>query len=481
RNVKSIGKIALLAGFGQVLFTSSLGFLVAYLLGYGFVEGAFLGISFAFSSTIIIIKLLSDKEDLERFYGRITVGILIVQDFIAMLALLGLGAFGNGTGNIGEIIGFSLLKLIVVVLVLFCIAKFILPPLFKSAARSSELLFISAIAWCFFLASGLTFLGFGIETGALLAGIALAGSGFHREIESRIKPLRDFFIILFFIVLGTQLVVSTLISSLSTALILSAFILICNPLIVILVLRIFGYHPRTGFLVGINMAQISEFSFILLSSAVAYGYVQTGTFSMVTIVAMITITISSYLIKYNEAIYEKIEPMFRWLEHVPKQSERKELLSTPGIILFGFHNMGRAILPTIKLLKQDYLIVDFDPSVIDELEERQMPHMYGDMANRDFLDCINAYESKLVVSTIPDMSANGDLIEYMKTKHSRASVVVTVKTAQDAEKMYMLGATFVIVPSMMSGELFAGMLKQKQFKKSSWQASAKKQKDLLKV
>lgn len=481
RNIKDVGKIAFFAGLGQVVFTTLAGLIITQALGYGLIEGLFIGLAFAFSSTIIIVKLLSDKEDLERFYGRIAVGILIVQDIIAMFVLLGLGAFNTGAGTISEVIGVSLLKLAIVLILLWILARFILPHVFKSAARNSELLFITAIAWCFALASGLTFFGFGIETGALLAGISLAGSGFHREIESRIKPLRDFFLILFFIVLGTQLSVDTFSASLIPAILFSAFILIGNPVIVIFVLRLFGYHPRTGFLVGVTMAQVSEFSFILLAGAMASGLVQANTLSIATLVAMITITISSYLIKYNEYLYEKIEPLFRWLEHVPVQSEKRMFDDNPSVLLFGYHNMGKSILPAIKKLKKDYLIVDFDPSVIDELEDGSMPHMYGDMANREFLSYIQAERSSLVVSTIPDVSANQDLIEYLKIKKSRASIIVTVKTAEDAQRMYQLGATFVIVPSLMGGEFFAQMLKQKQLKKALWQACAKVQKQSLKV
>ncbi len=480
RNIKDIGRIALLAGVGQVILTSTIGFLIAHYLGYGNTESAFIGLAFAFSSTIIIVKLLSDKEDLERFYGRISVGVLIVQDLIAMLVLLGIGAINNGSGDMTQIIGFSILKLILVIVALALVSRYLLPHLFKSAARNGELLFITAIAWCFALASGLSLIGFGIETGALLAGLSLAGSGFNSEIESRIKPLRDFFLILFFIVLGTQLVISSVADSIYIALIFSAFILVVNPVLIILILRIFGYHPRTGFLAGITITQVSEFSFILLASAMAGGFVSANTFSIATLVAIITITISSYLIKYNEQIYEFIEPIFRLLEQVPDSKETASF-EAPGVILFGYHNMGHSILPSIEKLKMDYLIVDCDPAVIDDLENTRKPHMYGDMANRDFLEFIHAQDANFVISTIPDMSASQDMIEYMKMKRSRASIVVTVKTAHDAQEMYRLGATFVIVPSMMSGELFAGMLKQKQLKKSSWQASAKKQKDLLKV
>lgn len=476
RNIKDVGKVAVFSGVGQVVFTSLAGFGIAYWLGFGLVEAAFIAVAFSFSSTIIIVKLLSDKQDIDRFYGRISVGILIVQDLIAMFILLGLSAFSQDSGSIATIVGISLLKLVVVLLVLWLAARFVLPYVFKLAAKSSEQLFLIAIAWCFALASGLTFFGFGIETGALLAGIALAGTGFRREIESRIRPLRDFFLILFFIFLGTQLPIDTIMSSLPIALAMSAFILIGNPLIVIIVLRLFKYHPRTGFLSGVTMAQVSEFSFIVLTAGMAAGLVGAQSLSIATIVAMITITISSYVIKYNEEIYEKIEPLFKWLEHVPNQKQHKKRKTTPDIILFGCHDMGRSILESLQKEKGSYMVVDLDPSVIDDLQQSLVPHMYGDMANREFLNYISTEKAKLVISTIPDVSANRDMMEYLKSKRSKASVIVTAKNVHDAKKLYESGATFVIVPGLMSAELFSTMFKSKKLKKTSWTASAKKHK-----
>ncbi len=476
RNIKDVGKVAIFSGLGQVIITSAAGFGITQLLGFDVVESIFIGVAFAFSSTIIIVKLLSDKQDIDRFYGRISVGILIVQDLMAMLILLGLSAFSQDSGGIASIVGISLLKLVAVLFVLWFMARYILPHVFKAAARSGEQLFLIAIAWCFALASGLTFFGFGIEIGALLAGIALAGTGFRREIESRIRPLRDFFLILFFIYLGTQLPIDTIMSSLPIALALSVFILIGNPLIVIFVLRIFKYHPRTGFLSGVTMAQVSEFSFILLTAAIAADLVGMETLSIATIVAMITITISSYVIKYNEEIYEKIEPLFKWLEHVPDTKEHERRKTTPSIILFGCHGMGQSILESIQKTKYEYLVVDLDPSVIDDLQQDQVPHMYGDMANRDFLHYIVSEKAKLIISTIPDVSANRDMMEYLKSKKSKASVIVTAKNTYDAKKMYKAGATYVIVPGLMSGELFSQMLSSKKLKKTSWMASAKRHK-----
>jgi len=484
RNIKDVGKIAVMAGLGQIIFTAAAGWGIAYWLGYDHITSAIIGMAFAFSSTIIIVKVLSDKEDLDRFYGRISVGILIVQDIVSMILLLGLAAMRSDTnGGITAIIGLSLVKMAVVLIVLWFLARFVLPHVFRYAAHSQELLFLVALSWCFVLASGLTFFGFGIEAGALLAGISLASSGFQREIETKIRPLRDFFLVIFFIVLGTQLTVEGLQESWLSSLILSLFVLIGNPLIIMIVLRLFGYHPRTGFLVGVSLAQVSEFSFILLASAIATGLIAPSVLPMATAVAIITIAISSYFLKYNEWMFDRFEFLFRFFEAVPNSEKKgiKNEMTAPSILLFGYHDLGASILHAIRKMQEDYLVVDFDPTAIDRLEIHSQPHLYGDVGNREFLDFIKASKAKLIICTIPDLAITRDVIEYLIIKRSRAAIVVTAKSAHDARKMYEMGATFVIVPSMLGGELFSQLLTTKKYKKSAWSTLVKKQKKMLAV
>lgn len=472
RRIKDVGPVAILAGMGQALVTSGVGYLIGLALGFGTMTSVFLGVAFAFSSTIVVVKLLADKEDLERLYGRISIGILIVQDLLAMVILLVLGALRDN-GSIGELLTASLFKAIIVLGVLWIVARYILPRMFRYAARSQELLFLTAIGWCFVVASILFFLGFGIEIGALLAGISLAGTGFNREIESKIKPLRDFFLIIFFIVLGTNLTFTSLGGVLLPSVIFSAFVLIGNPLIVVLLLRVMGYHPRAGFLTGTTVAQISEFSFIVLAGGIAAGLIGDEILPMATIVGLLTIAASSYLIMYNDQVYHRMEWMFDWL--APKYPKREgRLEKAPAYLLFGYRDMGSAVLASLKKLSKDVLVVDYDPHQIEELEKKRIKAIYGDVANDELLASIRAHSSKLVVSTIPDREVNEEVLRYMKKKRSKATVIVTAKNKFDADLLYKRGATFVIVPSVMGGEFFAELLKKKKTAKRFWHAAAKK-------
>ena len=468
RNVKDVGRVALVAGSAQVIVTSIIGTGIALALGVPLPTAIFLGVAFSFSSTIIIVKLLTDKEDLDRLYGRIAVGMLIVQDIIAMLILLVLSAMQSGQ-DLRAILTFSLGKGLVTMFVLWLLAKLVVPKVFSYAARSQELLFLIALGWCFAVASALQYFGFGIESGALLAGVSLAGTGFQHEIEAKIRSLRDFFLIIFFIVLGTHLTIGSFGQVLVPAIVLSVYVLIGNPLIAQVIMRFMGYHPRTAFLAGTTVAQISEFSFIMLAAGIAGGFVIPEALTLATIVGLITIAGSSYLVAYNERIYEKLSAFF------PSKKREHDDVKHVGsdVVLLGYDRMGWEILPQIAEMTDDYRIIDFNPTVVEHLLVEGKPVMYGDVGSEDVLIMAHVDKAKLIISTIPDMSVNDAILDFFRHRHSKASIVVTVKSSSDAKRCYDLGATFVIVPSILSGERFAEFLGKRKEKKSSWNALAK--------
>lgn len=468
RSVKDVGRVALVAGSAQVIVTSVVGTGIALLMGVPLPTSIFLGVAFSFSSTIIIVKLLTDKEDLDRLYGRIAVGMLIVQDLIAMLILLVLAAMQDGQ-DLRAILTFSLGKGLMTVFALWLLAKLVIPKIFSYAARSQELLFLIALGWCFAVASALQYFGFGIESGALLAGVSLAGTGFQHEIEAKIRSLRDFFLIIFFIVLGTHLTWGALDSVLILSVVMSVYVLIGNPLIAQVIMRFMGYHPRTAFLAGTTVAQISEFSFIMLAAGIAGGFVLPEALTLATIVGLITIAGSSYLVAYNERIYEKLSAFF------PSKKREHDDVKHAGsdVVLLGYDRMGKEILPQIVEMTDDYRIIDFNPTVVEHLLVEGRPVMYGDVGSEDVLLMAHVDKAKLVISTIPDMSVNDAILDFFRHRHSKASIVVTVKSSSDAKRCYDLGATFVIVPSILSGERFAEFLGKRKEKKSSWNALAK--------
>ena len=468
KSVKDVGGIALATGVGQVLFSAVCSFSIGLLLGFDPITSAYLGVAFAFSSTIIIVKLLMDKEDLDSLYGRISVGFLLVQDFIAMLILLGLSTIGKGV-DVQTALVTIVLKAFVLIPVFWLVSTRLLPPMLKYVAKSQELLFIFAVAWCFLVAGVLVLLGFGVELGALIAGITLSSSVYYREINARVRPLRDFFLIIFFIVLGTRLGVEHLSATAVPALLFSLFILLGNPLLMLFLMRLLGYHPRTGFLCGTTVAQISEFSFIIILVGISLGHLDASVLALATAVGIVTITVSSYLIEHNERLFQKVHGLLRWMEpRTTLPSEQRRERAPVHSLLFGYHQTGAELLTTLKKLKRPYVVVDFDPVAVRELAQLGEPHVYGDAGDENFLEEVKADKSKLIISTIPDFVVSTALLTFLRSRVYDGVVIVSVHTDQEAQRCYDLGANYVIIPPVLSGKKFSELLEQCQAKKRAW-------------
>jgi len=276
-------------------------------------------------------------------------------------------------------------------------------------------------------------------------------------------------LIIFFLMLGLHFDLSGLSGMASPILLFSAFILIGNPLIVLIVMRLLGYHPRTGFLAGTTVAQISEFSFIIVGFGIASGQLSNSILGLVTAVGLITIGGSSFLIEHNERIFDAVHPLFKWLE--PKHTLASELKKThkpSHVILFGFHRTGSVLLPIIQKMRQSFTVVDFDPHVISELAEVGIPSVYGDAGDENFLEDVHTDKAKLILSTIPDVAISSTMLVFLRSKHYKGTIIVSARTQEEAEKCYKLGASYVIVPSVLSGTKMAELLQKTKLSKPLW-------------
>ena len=366
RIVSQTGKAALVTGIGQIIFTSVIGFLISMALGYSVVASLFISIALTFSSTIIIMKLLSDKGEIESLYARISIGFLIVQDLVAMFILMGVSSFSSGQ-DLKSILFTTLLVGIGLVTLFLFFGKYILPKVMGLVAKSQELLLLFSLGWCLALASLFYYLNFSIEIGALLAGITLAMSPFRYEISSKTKNIRDFFIVLFFIWLGSQMVISDVVRYLPAILIFSFFVLIGNPLIVMILMGMMGYTKRTGFLAGLTVAQISEFSLIIIALGVNLGYLGAGVLSIMTMVGIITIAGSSYFIIYSEKIFQAISKYLNVFERKAKKVDEYRYHDPDGnyqVLLFGYNRIGLRIVEAFRKLKMKFMVIDYNPDTV---------------------------------------------------------------------------------------------------------------------
>lgn len=466
--IREVGKVSLITGIGQVLFTSVIGFALALMLGFSPLASFYIAIALTFSSTIIIMKLLSDKGDLDTVYGKIAVGFLIVQDLIAIVALMVISALSSGE-TLTTLVTETLFNGILAILALVAVSTFILPRITRYAARSQEFLFLFSIGWCLILASLFHELKFSLEIGALFAGMALSVSPYVNEISSKMRPLRDFFIVLFFIVIGSQMVFGDVMNHWGTILLFSAFILLGNPLIVLAIMGVMGFTKRTGFLAGLTVAQISEFSIILVTLGVSVGHLPSEVLSVVTMVGLITIAGSTYMINYANPLYNFLSPYLRVFEREKARKGDKNLLrKNYDAILFGYNRIGFSILKSFDTIKKKYLVVDYNPEVITALSRHNISCLYGDTYDSELLDELPLKKVKLIVSTIPEVETNELLINKIKEVNKNAIIIVRAHQIKDAMHLYSVGATYVLTPHFLGGEYVSQMIQDMHMNRAKY-------------
>lgn len=466
RVIKEVGRIAALIGFFKVTITTSIGFFIAKAMGFDSVTALYIGIALSFSSTIIILKLLTDKKEQNRLYGKISIGFLLVEDLIATLVLIGASATGEGTITVST---FSqlLLKALFIIIGLYLVGKFLLPALNHVIARSQEFLFIFAIGWSLGLATLFAELGFSLEIGALLAGVTLASQPYAQEVASRLKPLRDFFIVLFFVSLGSHLEISHIAEVWPQALILSSLVLIGNPLIVMTVMGLSGYTKKSSFKVGIAGAQVSEFSFILLLLANKMGQISDSALSLVMLTALFTIAVSTYVIIYSDQLYAVFEKYLRLFE---RQKVRIEHERVPhyDLVLIGYQKGGNEFLKVFRQLHHSHIVIDYDPAIIDTLEHNDVNYLYGDVTDPELLNEIDLERSKLIVSNISDIPTNQFLLTWLEKHNPNAVFICSADTIEQAAELYSLGAAYVLLPHYIGSEKIGAFIKKSGLKKSEF-------------
>ncbi len=451
--VKEIGSVSLITGVGQVVFTSLIGFGIALYLGIDKLAAVYVAIALTFSSTIIILKLLSDKGTVQTLYGKIAVGFLLVQDVIATLILIVVSSLGSGSDqSLAVTLGITLAKGVGLLIALFFTTKWVLPWISGYASKSSELLFLFSLTWGLGVAVAFYLFGLSIEIGALVAGVCLSASAYADEISSRLRPLRDFFIIIFFIFLGAHMVLDSVSTIAIPALILSAFVLIGNPIIVIILMNLLGYHRKTGFMAGLTVAQISEFSLILATLGMQVGHLSQEVLTLITLVGLITIAGSTYLILYAEKIYPVVSNLLRFLELRPSSKSAASASARYEVFIFGFNRTGRDFLDLFQTQGYKTAVVDFDPATIDRLPKRGIKHFYGDASNVEFLSELPLGSAKLAISSIPETATNTLLIRHLKQVNPKVSVLVFSQSKKDALVLYEAGADYVVVPHHLAAQ-----------------------------
>ncbi|MBI4739816.1 cation:proton antiporter [Candidatus Woesearchaeota archaeon] len=456
RHAKDIGKVSFIVGSLQVLIVGFVGYGAMLLLGFGAKEAAYLGVMVTFSSTMIVIKLLSDAQQLSTLQGRLAIGVLIVQDILAIIAL---SVIEGSNLSSATSVSLFLLKGFTLLAAGILTSIFIFPQVFRFAAKSSELLLCLSLGICFIFSLLYRSIGFSVAIGAFVAGVLLANLPYNVEIIGRVKALRDFFVIIFFTSLGLQLKVQSISHLVWPMLLLGLIVVVFKPLFTFLLFAWLGYTDRTAFLSSITLGQISEFSLIILGAGMAQGILSQDVFFAVTLLGIATMTLTSYLVKYEHIITKLYHSLCGRLQvNVQHVSAQKRLSSE--VILCGYDRIGYSILKALQAQKRKLFVIDHNPDVISHLHARGVPCMYGNFGSPDFLEMLDLDQTKLIISTSPSFSDNAALLRKVRSINKNVPVFVTAYQINEALAHYKCGASYVILPHVLGGNIVASILHQ---------------------
>ncbi|MBT6401177.1 sodium:proton exchanger [candidate division WWE3 bacterium] len=461
KELKSFGKAAFKIGLAQILFTFVLGFIFSRLLGYVFLPALYLAIALTFSSTIIVLKVLADKKELEKLYGRIAIGILLLQDLVAALVLIFISASGGEGVGLASFVRPFVLGGLTIVVMTFLMIK-VLPRLFDFFAKTKELLFLFSLAWGFGLATVFHYFGLSIEIGALAAGVILSISPYSVEISNRLKPLKDFFVIMFFILMGSRVDLGVFTSLWLPGLTLTLFIVIVKPLIIMSMMGFVGrYKKKPSFMGAVSLAQISEFSLIVALLGFEVGHIDHQVLSLITMLAVVSIGISTYGMMFSEKLYVALSKHLNIFQR-RRPVKTTDLFSNYEVILFGGERVGYDFIEVFKDLGQSFLCIDFDPDLVKELVASGINCKYGDAEDAEFLEEINISDAKMVVSTISDNDVNDFLFSQIKNPNE-VIIVLLATSVSNALHLYERGADYVILPHFLGGHFVAELAEKVGF------------------
>lgn len=456
--VKGLGKVSTVTAGLILISVGFTGHLVSLWLGFDNTTAIFLGIALFFSSTIIILKTLSDKHELGRLYGQVAIGVILVDDIVATLAIVAVAMLASGSTDVFTL-AILAVKASLLSIGLYASGRWIIPRLGKALAKSSELLFLFSIGWGLSVASLFELAGMSHEIGALFAGVSLAGLPYATEMAAKLKPLRDFFIVLFFVTLGELFTFGALKDSLLPALILSLIVMIGKPIFVMTSLGFLKYTRLTSFKAAIHLSQISEFSIILIVYAASAQVVSEAAVPVITLVGLITIALSTYLMQYDDQLFKVLENKLKIFERRTAKESKRRYESFP-VILFGYHKGGHEFVQAFRDMHKRYLVVDFNPEIIEHLEHQGIRHAYGDMTDEEFLDEIGAGKAELVVSTVDALDTNIVTLRYLRRHNPDASFVCHAMNYEDAASLYEHGASYVSLPHYIGSERVSNFIKR---------------------
>lgn len=454
--IRSPGVVPVMTGLGQVIFAAFFGYLIGLALGLGHVTSLYVAVALTFSSTILIVKLLSDTREIDALHGQIALGLPIVQGLIVMLAMIGLTAIGIGAANAGHGGGSVATGLALVAAVLL-FARYAADPLTERLAGAPEVLMSVAIALAAMCAAVGDVVGLGKQVGGLMTDVALASTPYGETITARLAPLRDFLFLFFFIPLGATPDLSPLGAPATGAVLFSMFVLIGYPLSVLAIKGTMGYLKRTGFLAGLTVAKISELSSIFAAMGVSIGHVTEDALGLVSMVGLVTIAASTHIIPNSHQIYAPFEPLLGAFERKNTPREASDTganaASSYRIIIFALGRFGRAI--GLRLHRRGIRVpgMDFNPQAVRRWRDLGLEADSGDASDPEFVAGLPFQGAEWMVTTVqinrtglsPD-DTRRTLNQLARSAGFAGQIAAAAHSSGDGEALFSASVDLVLEP-----------------------------------
>jgi Kef-type K+ transport system membrane component KefB len=481
KKIMSTGRLIIFTALAQIGGSFLFGLLFFRLVGFSMggrrLDALYLAIGAALSSTVIIVKLLYEQRQLDTLQGRITLGVLVLQDLVAIVFL---AIQPNLTQPSLGVLLPSFGRVIVLISIAFLASRYALPPIFKAVARLPELVLIGAIAWCFLIAGTAGAFKLSREMGALIAGVAISTFPYTLDIAAKLTSLRDFFITLFFVALGMAVPLPTT-EFIFWALVISAFVFVSRLLTVFPCLHWLRQGYRSSLLPAFNLAQISELSLVITAIGSNFGHVSQKTQGIIAYAFVFVAILSSYAITVSEKLLAWTTPLLRQLG-IQDQGGQTVFNTKhsvhPRIFLLGFFWTASSLVEEITRhaphLLSELLVIDFNPNVNTELRQRQIPVVYGDITQRDTLLHAGIGSAEVIVCSLPNSILRGatnlKLLQQLRGLNPSAKIIMHAELFPDIEKLYAAGADYVSVPRLIEAQelrrvleaALSGLIQQKR-------------------
>jgi len=455
KRIREVGLKSSFLGIMQVGATTIIGYAILRLIGLSSTVSFYFALILSFSSTILLVKLLNEKKELESLHGQLVLGVLVIQDILAIIAL-SIIQVSHTTGSGASYAFLFILKALLFIAVCYLTSKALMPALIRETSRTIELTFITALTMVFVFGSFAVIMGFSFAIGAFAAGLIFSSGITNAQISARLTPLRDFFLVLFFVTFGMKMIFGSASQLIFYIIPLAIIVLLIKPALTYFASRILGFGQRTSFLSSLILAQSSEFGLVLASVGLALGHLDTTQASAISIVTLVTMVASAYLVKYDQKLFEYFKNHKFFGEekvHYHRQYEHNGFSHLKGhYVIFGYHPLTIGLLKQLRREGKTILVADHNPEKVKEVEKMGLPSILIELNNVDAYEKLNIEKARAVISTINHLQGNLTLISESKRINPKALVMVTARDNHDHNELLRAGADFVAIPLLLSGK-----------------------------